>query len=66
MQFVSTLQRAFVLEANVTAMNINNFFMNLEKTAKSSKCNKKFIVDDKEITDKTHILECIRKFYETL
>ena len=24
------------------------------------------IFDDKEITDKTHILECIREFYETL
>ena len=28
--------------------------------------HKKFIVDDKETTDQTHILECIKEFYETL
>ena len=27
--------------------------------------HKKFIVDDKETTDQTHILECIKQFYET-
>ena len=32
---------------------------------RSSKSNEK-IVDSKEITDQTHILECIREFYETL
>ena len=33
---------------------------------RSSKHNKKFTVDDKEIVDQTHILECIKEFYETL
>ena len=33
---------------------------------KISKYNKKLVVDDKEITDQTHILEHIREFYETL
>ena len=32
---------------------------------RSSKSNEK-VVDSKEITDQTHILECIREFYETL
>ena len=32
----------------------------------SSKHNKKLIVDDKEATDQTHILECIKEFCETL
>ena len=32
---------------------------------RSSKHNKKFTVDDKEIVDQTHILECIKEFYET-
>ena len=31
-----------------------------------SKRNKKLIVDDKKTTDQTHILECIKEFYETL
>ena len=39
--------------------------MNLEKQ-RGSQNNKKLVVDDKEITDQTHILEHIREFYETL
>ena len=40
--------------------------MNLEKQLGSQNTIKKLVVDDKEITDQTHILEHIRKFYETL
>ena len=40
--------------------------MNLEKKRGSQNTIKKLVVDDKEITDQTHILEHIREFYETL
>ena len=40
--------------------------MNLEKQRGSQNTIKKLIVDDKEITEQTHILEHIREFYETL
>ena len=33
---------------------------------RSSKHNKKLVVDDTEIADQTHILECIKGFYETI
>ena len=39
--------------------------MNLEKQRGAQNIIKKLIVDDKEITDQTHILECIKEFYET-
>ena len=43
------------------------FFLNLEKQQEGTQNTiKKLIVDDKEITDQTHILECIREFYENL
>ena len=42
------------------------FFLNLEKQRGEQNTIKKLTVDDKEITDKTHILECIREFYEIL
>ena len=42
------------------------FFLNLEKQRGAQNIIKKLIVDDKEITDQTHILEYIREFYETL
>ena len=42
------------------------FFLNLEKQRGAQNTVKKLIVDDKEITDQTHILECIREFYKTL
>ena len=41
------------------------FFSNLEKQRGSQNTIKKRVVDDKEITDQTHILEHIREFYET-
>ena len=40
--------------------------MNLEKQRGAQNTIKKLIVDDKEIIDRTHILEYIREFYETL
>ena len=38
----------------------------MQKEGVAQNTIKKFIVDDKEITNQIHILECIRKFYETL
>ena len=43
-----------------------NFFLNLKKQRGSQNTIKRLVVDDKEITDQTHILEHIREFYETL
>ena len=40
--------------------------MKLEKQSGAQNTIKKLIVDDKEITDQTHILEYIRELYETL
>ena len=37
--------------------------MNLEKQRGAQNTIKKLIVDDKEITDQTHILECFSEFY---
>ena len=55
MPFTTTSQRAYVLEANGTAMNTTKnqqfFFLEFTKTMMSSKHNKKLIVDDKETTD---------------
>ena len=45
--------------------NSTKSFLNLEKQ-QGPQNTKKLIVDDKKITDQTHILECIRKFYEIL
>ena len=42
-----------------------NFFFDLEKQRGSQNTTKKLVVDDVGITDQTHILEHIRKFYET-
>ena len=62
-----TLQKAFVLEENpwMNIAKISEIIFEFRKTTRSSKCNEK-LVDAKEITDQTHILECIREFYETL
>ena len=49
-----------------TAKNQPKFFFEFRKTRRSSQHNKKLIVDDKETADQTHILECIKEFYETL
>ena len=46
--------------------NLTKFFLNLEKQRWAQNTTKKLIVDDKETIDKTHILEYIREFYETL
>ena len=43
-----------------------NFFLNLEKQRGSQNTIKKLVIDDKEITEQTHILEHIREFYKTL
>ena len=43
-----------------------NFFLNLEKQRGSQNTIKKLVIDDKEITEQTYILEHIREFYETL
>ena len=43
-----------------------NFFFNLEKQRGAQNTIKKLIVDDQKTTDQTHILECIKEFYETL
>ena len=40
--------------------------MNLEKQRGSQNAVKKLVIDGKEITEQTHILEHIREFYETL
>ena len=42
------------------------FILNYEKQRGAQNAIKKLIVDDKKNTDQTHILECIRDFYETL
>ena len=69
MKFTTTSQKAHVLGANATGMNTakksTNFFLNLEKQRGSQNTIKKLVADNKEITDKTHILEHI-EFYEAL
>ena len=42
------------------------FFFDFRKIARRSKCNKKIIVDGKKTSDQTHILECLKEFYEIL
>ena len=42
------------------------FFLNLEKQRGEQNTIKKLTVDDKEITDQAHILECIWEFHEIL
>ena len=66
MQFVTTLQKEFVLDANVTVMNINKILFEFRRNNEELKIKeKKLFVDDKKVIDHTHILECIREFYET-
>ena len=58
-----------IKEANATGMNKEKnqeIFFEFGKAARILKHNKKLIVDDKEATDQTHILECIKEFCETL
>ena len=42
------------------------FILNYEKQRGAQNTIKKLIIDDMKNTDQTHILECIRDFYETL
>ena len=42
------------------------FFLDLEKQRGSQNTIKKLVIDDKEISEKTHILEHIRELYKTL
>ena len=48
------------------AKNRPSFFLDLEKQQGSQNTIKKLVIDDKEITEQTHILEHIREFYKTL
>ena len=70
MKYTTISQKAYELEVNVTGMNMAKnrqiFFFNLEKQGGSQNTIKKLVIDDKEITEQTHILEHIREFYETL
>ena len=71
MQFTTTSQKVYVLEANAAnwyehSEKSTKFFLNLEKQRGAQNTVEKLIVDDKETTDQTHILECIKEFYETL
>ena len=50
-------------------MNIaknQKILFDLEKQRGAQNTIKKIIVDDEEITEQTHILECIKEFFETL
>ena len=69
MQFTTTSQKAYILEANATGIyTVKNlfFFLDLEQQQGTQNTIKKLNGDDKETTDQTHILECIKEFYETL
>ena len=64
-KFTTTSQKAHELGENVTGINMAKngkiFFLNLEKQRGSQNTIKKLVVDDKEITEQTHILEHIRE-----
>ena len=47
-----------------TPKNQHNLFLKFRKTTRISKYDKKFLVDEKEIPDKTHVIKHIIKFYE--
>ena len=69
MQFTTTSQKASVLEEITTGMNTEKnrqIFFESRETTRSSKHNKKLIVDEKEIADQTNISECIRELYKSL
>ena len=68
MKFTTTSQKAHKLGANVTGMNMaknQQIFFVFRKTTRISKYKKKLVVDNKEITGQTDILEHMREFYET-
>ena len=70
MQFATTIQKAYVLEANATGINTvkdqKKFFFNLEKQQGAQNTIKKLLVDDKETADQAHILECIKEVYQNI
>ena len=70
MKFMTTWQKAHDLGPNATSMNMAKnlqIFLKFKKKQRGSQnIIKKLVVDDKEITDQTQILEYIREFYETL
>ena len=69
MEFTTTSRKVYILEANATGMNTaknQQFFFLIQKNSEELKTIKKLTVADKETTDQTHILECIKEFYETL
>ena len=55
----------YKLKANATGMNMpknqQNFFFEFRKTTRSSKYNKKFFVDEKEIPDETSVIDRKKK-----
>ena len=55
MQFTTTSQKAYILEANATGIytvkNLFFFFLNLEQQQGAQNTIKKLNVDDKETTD---------------
>ena len=69
-KFTSTLQKADEFETNATCTNIvkksTKFNLDFGKQRGSQNTIKKLVVDDKEITDQTNILEHIREFQKTL
>ena len=48
------------MKINDDNRKLAEIFLNLEKQRGAQNTIKKFIVDDKETTDQTHILECIK------
>ena len=58
---MATLNMVYKLKANATGMNMpknqQNFFFEFRKTTRSSKYNKKFFVDEKEIPDETSVID---------
>ena len=71
---MATSRKAYVLEASTTGTNTAKnqhfffffFFFGFRKIARRSKHNKKIIADGKKTSDQTHILECLKEFYEIL
>ena len=67
---MTTSQNAYKFGANATGMNTGKNqqkFLSLEKQRRyQNTVIKKLAVDDKGITDETHILEDITEFYGTI
>ena len=70
-QFMTTSQKAYILEANAISMNTvknQQFFFKIQKKKQRGAQNiiKKITVGDKQTTGQTHILEYIKEFSEIL